>query len=52
MKAFLNKIRTPEISMLAGYYLYCHYVLGFLPRAYMVDYRPSLYFFERNNLYE
>ena len=40
------------ISMLAGYYLYCHYVLGFLPRAYMVDYRPSLYFFERNNLYE
>ena len=24
------------ISMLAGYYLYCNYVLGFLPRAYMM----------------
>lgn len=24
------------ISMLAGYYLYCHYVLGFLPRTYMM----------------
>lgn len=24
------------ISMLAGYYVYCHYVLGFLPRAYMM----------------
>ena len=23
------------ISMLAGYYLYCNYVLGFLPRRYM-----------------
>lgn len=23
------------ISMLAGYYLYCNYVLGFLPRTYM-----------------
>lgn len=24
------------ISMLAGYYLYCHYILGFLPKAYMM----------------
>lgn len=24
------------ISMVAGYYLYCHYVLGFLPRSYMM----------------
>lgn len=24
------------ISMLAGYYLYCNYVLGFLPKAYMM----------------
>lgn len=24
------------VSMLAGYYLYCNYVLGFLPRAYMM----------------
>ena len=24
------------ISMLAGYYLYCNYVLGFLPRTYMM----------------
>lgn len=24
------------ISMLAGYYLYCNYVLGFLPRTYMI----------------
>ena len=24
------------IGMLAGYYLYCNYVLGFLPRAYMM----------------
>ena len=24
------------ISMLAGYYLYCNFVLGFLPRAYMM----------------
>ena len=24
------------ISMLAGYYLYCNYILGFLPRAYMM----------------
>ena len=24
------------ISMLMGYYLYCHYVLGFLPRTYMM----------------
>ena len=24
------------ISMLAGYYLYCNYVLGFLPRNYMM----------------
>lgn len=24
------------ISMLAGYYLYCNYVLGFLPMAYMM----------------
>lgn len=24
------------ISMLAGYYIYCNYVLGFLPRAYMM----------------
>ena len=24
------------ISMLAGYYLYCNYILGFLPRTYMV----------------
>ena len=24
------------ISMLAGYYLYCHYILGFLPRNYMM----------------
>jgi len=24
------------ISMLAGYYLYCHFVLGFLPKAYML----------------
>ena len=23
-------------SMLMGYYLYCHYVLGFLPRTYMM----------------
>lgn len=23
------------ISMLAGYYLYCNYILGFLPKAYM-----------------
>lgn len=23
------------LSMLAGYYLYCNYVLGFLPRRYM-----------------
>lgn len=24
------------ISMLAGYYLYCNYILGFLPRTYMM----------------
>ena len=24
------------VSMLAGYYLYCHYILGFLPRNYMM----------------
>ncbi len=24
------------VSMLAGYYLYCNYILGFLPRAYMM----------------
>ena len=24
------------ISMLAGYYLYCNYVLGFLPKTYMI----------------
>ena len=24
------------ISMLAGYYIYCNYVLGFLPRTYMM----------------
>ena len=24
------------ISMLAGYYLYCYYILGFLPRTYMM----------------
>lgn len=24
------------LSMLAGYYLYCHLILGFLPRAYMM----------------
>ena len=24
------------ISMLAGYYLYCNYILGFLPKAYMI----------------
>ena len=24
------------ISMLAGYYIYCNYVLGFLPRTYMI----------------
>lgn len=24
------------ISMLAGYYLYCNYILGFLPKAYMM----------------
>ena len=24
------------ISMLSGYYLYCNYVLGFLPRTYMM----------------
>ena len=24
------------ISMLAGYYLYCNYILGFLPRTYMI----------------
>ena len=24
------------LSMLAGYYLYCNYILGFLPRAYMM----------------
>ena len=24
------------ICMVAGYYLYCHYVLGFLPRTYMM----------------
>ena len=24
------------MSMLAGYYLYCNYVLGFLPRSYMI----------------
>ena len=24
------------ISILAGYYLYCNYILGFLPRAYMM----------------
>ena len=24
------------MSMLAGYYLYCNYVLGFLPRSYMM----------------
>ena len=24
------------ISMLAGYYLYCYYILGFLPRTYMI----------------
>ena len=24
------------ISMLTGYYLYCNYILGFLPRAYMI----------------
>lgn len=24
------------ISMLSGYYLYCHHVLGFLPRTYMM----------------
>lgn len=24
------------LSMLAGYYLYCNYVLGFLPKAYMM----------------
>lgn len=24
------------VSMLAGYYLYCNYILGFLPKAYMM----------------
>ena len=24
------------LSMLAGYYLYCNYILGFLPRSYMM----------------
>lgn len=24
------------LSMIAGYYLYCHYVLGFLPKQYMM----------------
>lgn len=24
------------LSMIAGYYLYCHYVLGFLPKRYMM----------------
>lgn len=24
------------ISMLAGYYLYCNYILGFLPKTYMI----------------
>ena len=24
------------VSMLAGYYLYCNYILGFLPRTYMI----------------
>lgn len=24
------------ISMLAGYYLYCNYILGFLPKTYMM----------------
>ena len=24
------------VSMLAGYYLYCNYILGFLPRTYMM----------------
>ena len=24
------------ISMLAGYYIYCNYILGFLPRTYMI----------------
>lgn len=32
------------LSMLAGYYLYCNYVLGFLPRRYMQMWIVSSFF--------
>lgn len=35
LKAAVNTF-TFFISMLAGYYIYCNFVLGFLPRAYMM----------------
>lgn len=35
LKATVNTF-TFFISMLAGYYIYCNFVLGFLPRAYMM----------------